>query len=893
MAGASDLEDAIRELEDMLVKLTSSGGDPSKIAATSKALDTMRLSLLSAGKNASALAKSLEDSTKGNLDWLKTSKNLNKETQDTIRQLKNSSSSYEEFSEKLKKYAEDVSKGLDPEQERVIKQNIEATGKLSYKQEEYGKILDEVKKPLGALGTAAGNIVKSYQAGGSQIGVASSALQGGLDVITSGANVAGNAAKSTGDALANSANPKVKAFGAALSGVGAVTTAASGALSALAKSVLPILQTELQNAITSFQSISSTGAVFSGGLTEMVTMSGQAGMTLDMFGKVVSQNKEAFGESGLSMAGAAKKFSEVSGAMGDKGFKGQLLNLGYSIEEQGGLVAETFKNMQRTGRLQGASSEDIAKQSYEYGKNLRIISDMTGQDAKAKMAAAQKDMDALDVQAKLLKLQQEQPEVYDKVKAQLSVMPDSMKAGFLQMFTGETITDPATRVLMDRVPGLEKAYEQMIADANNSSMKTSDALASAGSALAGARQSMIDNAGALADIGKAARLGSGGIAADIQGLGGKLIGELAPFTDATKEVAQKVNDAASTQDKATQAMNDVIQKNIELATQIQNQVLTPNVIGEFAKIVAQTTGAVSSSISALTGEKPKKADAAAAAAESGGGITQWFKDNAKSLIIGAGTAAGGIIGGVAAGGLTAGLGAIPGAAMGAIEGASLGATLASLLGFATGGVAKGPDTGYIAKLHGDELIVPIKGSTLDASSQGYQDLLNLTGVTSIPKIDGKAGDIETSMSVNSNSSAKDIADSISNVIGSIIPALSNPFAAISRSIESISSMADGGMVAQAGNIMKSLPPSPVESIMKIFTDKIDNADALADIGKAARLGAGGITAEMQKFESGRTANDELQTLNQNISMLLSVMSEQLDYMRDIKDNTKNTADAVS
>jgi hypothetical protein len=877
----ADLEDDMKKFIDKLSSMLPS----ERMSALKIATEALDKSLEKTRTRANSLAQSLEDSNKGAMAWTKASKNFNSEVNESIRIIKNSSASQKEYTEKLKEYAEEVTKGLDPDLALTIQKNIESTGKLVYKQEEYGKILEEVKKPLGALGTAAGNIVKSYQAGGSQIGVASAALQGGLDVVTNSANVAGNAAKSTGDAMMNSSNKWTKGLGSLLSVAGTGLNAFSNTLSTVAKAVLPILQTELEKAISNFQSISSTGAVFSGGLTEMIKMSGQAGMTLDMFGKVLNQNKEAFASSGLGMAGAAKRFSEVSNVMGDKGFKGQLLNLGYSIEEQGGLVADTFRNMQRTGRLQGASAEDIAKTSVEYGKNLRAISDITGQDAKAKMAAAQKDMDALDVQAKLLKLQQEQPDVYNKVQAQLATMPEEMKAGFLQMFTGGTITDPATRVLMDRVPGLEAAYEKMVSDANNSSMTASQAIESTKSALATARQGFIENADALADIGKAARLGAGGIAADIQGLGGKLIGGLAPFTEATTGAAERINAAANTQDKATQAINDVIQKNIELATQIQNQILTPNVIGAFADTVAKASGAVSGLISQFAGEKPKAAAGAPTAEDKSWVGQKW--DSMMNWMKQPGNLSGALQVGAGAAGIAAAAGAptvIGGVTMGAVAGVLQGLSMLSgALGFAKGGISTGEETGYLQKLHGSELIVPLtSASQLDINSNGYKELMNLFSTSTITA--GSATAAPAQNTGNMEAFAKSLSDSISNVVGNILPTIANPISAISKGIDLLAKTSNEGDSTKASNVLSNLPQSPVDTIMKTLYEKIEVP--VANKEETAQTVPAAIIAQ----------TDSQQQLYSDMLSVMRAMNikleDMIDHLRDVSTHTKNTADAV-
>jgi hypothetical protein len=893
---ATDLEQVIRELEEAVARAVASG-DPAKVDAYTRALEAMKEKMLAVGEKTAKLAKNLEDATRStssfNLAQNRANREYNKNIKEQIEQIRNSSDSLEEYNEKIEQLAAQATSSLTSNELRtVIQQNIRNTAANSAKQAEYKKILDEVTPTLSAMGSAASTMIKNYQSGTSGIGLAAGVLEGGLNAATIAGKGLGDGMSSVGGGLLNSTRPQVRAFGAALVGSGAVIGMFSKGLSAVAQQVLPILKTELESGINSFRTMSSSGAVFAGGLTEMVDTAGKAGMTLDMLGKVVTQNKDSFAQSGLGVSGATKKFGEVSKAMGDAGFKGQLLNLGFSVEEQGGLVADTFKNMQRTGELQSATAADIATRSAEYGKNLRQISDITGKDAKAKMEAAQKDMDALDVQAKLLKMQKDQPDVYAKVQAQLSTMPDEMKAGFLQLFTGGVITDPATRVLMDRVPGLESAYTKMVDDANNSSINATQAIDETKKALATARQSFIDNADAVGEIGRAARSGAGGIAESISKLGGSLIGGLAPYTEATTKSAENVNAAANTADKATEAMNKVIDGQIKLATDIQQQILTPDVMGKYAQAVGFATGAMIKTIETFSGVKPKEGAAGSATGPGGGadtgGITQWFKDNAKSLIVGASTVAGAAIGGGLVGAATFGTGGIAGGVAGANLGYSFGEVAAGLLGFAGGGVAKGSESGYMAKLHGEELIVPLSGNTLDTSSQGYQDLLNLTGVTSIPKIG------ETNKSTEGPTTTNNTAmDTFKNLAGSLatLTSVLNPFASMGQAL------------------VKSFNTGPIETEQSVMGDNSVVGSISGSISKF--LDGDALTAKLVEAASAallpkpnnqitnqndlamvESKQDNMLELNQTMKLLNSKVDDMVDYLRDVATHTRNTADAV-
>ena len=82
--------------------------------------------------------------------------------------------------------------------------------------------------------------------------------------------------------------------------------------------------------------------------------------------------------------------------------KKSLAKLGYSFEEQGELVAQVMKDMRGStvGPLKSSDAE-VAEQTQKYAENLRIIADITGEDAKAKAEANRQISNQLGYQQKL------------------------------------------------------------------------------------------------------------------------------------------------------------------------------------------------------------------------------------------------------------------------------------------------------------------------------------------------------------------------------------------------------------------------------------------------------------------------------------------------------------
>jgi hypothetical protein len=116
----------------------------------------------------------------------------------------------------------------------------------------------------------------------------------------------------------------------------------------------------------------------------------------------------------------------------------------------------------------------------------------------------------------------------------------------------------------------------------------------------------------------------------------------------------------------------------------------------------------------------------------------------------------GIAGGAIVGGI---LGSFLGPG-GTMIGASIGSSIGGSM-FADGGIARGPDSGHPATLHGTELIVPMKGNTLDTNSTGYADLIKAVSANK-PAAASTASAGSSSAHLNEAKKTNDQLDELSN-----------------------------------------------------------------------------------------------------------------------------------
>ena len=131
-----------------------------------------------------------------------------------------------------------------------------------------------------------------------------------------------------------------------------------------------------------------------------------------------------------------------------------------SVEDGGEIISEVMKHMKAAGEdissdKQNARIQEAAK---DYADNLRLMSAITGKEAKTKMKEAEAQMVDLAWQEKLSKME---PQERIAMQQMLAMMPDSLKLGFKQSQTGSGIvTDQSTRIADQQSGGqIGKMYE--------------------------------------------------------------------------------------------------------------------------------------------------------------------------------------------------------------------------------------------------------------------------------------------------------------------------------------------------------------------------------------------------------------------------------------------------
>jgi hypothetical protein len=184
----------------------------------------------------------------------------------------------------------------------------------------------------------------------------------------------------------------------------------------------------------------------------------------DLRGMGLSQG-EGVKKLAKGMEAASKTIGKSGGSLRD-----EMLGLGYSYEEQGAMMAQMMALQKAAGNDRAMSDKDIALKTSAYAKDLKVLADITGKDAKKAMEEAQKASMKADIMSKMT------PEQAEKFQKAYAAMPDYAKKGFLQYIAsgGKAITDVATNVAISQNAKVGELIKDTTSDIYNQNKKAEE-----------------------------------------------------------------------------------------------------------------------------------------------------------------------------------------------------------------------------------------------------------------------------------------------------------------------------------------------------------------------------------------------------------------------------------
>lgn len=419
-------------------------------------------------------------------------------------------------------------------------------------------------------------------------------------MIKTGANIVLGALTTVGDAIED-VGKMIPFVGGLVSGAGSVISGLSEVAQKALPPVIDFLTKEIERTVNMFYKASNIGAAFTNGLTDMRNAATANFLSLEQFGDVLVKQRENIARAGLGFEEAVRRAAAASSALADTGARTRLLRLGYSFEEQSELILETMADMRRGGLLQRASDAEIAKQTEEYASNLRVISAVTGEDARERMKQARDASQNMAVQQQILALQQSQPDAYQKINGMIALMPNELRKGFLQMVTLGTVVDQQTNVMMAQTPAIRGVLQDYVNTFNDSTVSQAEAADRVGASYGRLREGLEQSLPQTAVIGQAAIAGVDGLVSGVNEQTSSLFRRVSGMTDETAQRAREsVDGQARTQDELTNNVVNTIYSMQNLRMMLQDEVLPA--LDFYADITEQFTSWLSDTLTHLKNE---------------------------------------------------------------------------------------------------------------------------------------------------------------------------------------------------------------------------------------------------------------------------------------------------
>jgi hypothetical protein len=255
------------------------------------------------------------------------------------------------------------------------------------------------------------------------------------------------------------------AFKLAASAAGAIPLIGGGAKELVTqigeggKALLDFFGKEAVKLASSLKQTSSAGFIFADGLTGLRTAATDAGLTTDLFSKALQENREAVLQFGGNLTEGAKRIGNVTKELGDKGVD-RLQQFGYGLDEIPGLIAEVGARMRRSGSVTDA---EVAKQTLAYAQNLKLIAELTGQDAKT--LQAKRDANEKDLAFQQF-LAAKSPAEAEEIRRQLELLPAASQDLFKEMAqTGGQIFSESGNILAQQAPAIAEMARRLFSAA--------------------------------------------------------------------------------------------------------------------------------------------------------------------------------------------------------------------------------------------------------------------------------------------------------------------------------------------------------------------------------------------------------------------------------------------
>lgn len=360
---------------------------------------------------------------------------------------------------------------IDQVSSETINQALQRERELDVLSFQFKALVGDIYNSMSTFATSYNQLVEN------PIATSKQNLDRGIGLLVTGLTAGGGLVKTV---LGGMFGPLGKGLGGLIGGFSKLTAEIAG----------PVLHTlndvfgqELEATASGFRIMTQAGGAFSKGLTEVRATAFAAGTTVDVFSRGVQRSTESLSKFGLGMSGAMQKTAETmqffdtvtieSLSGGTQSLRKQLFALGYQLEDQVALTADYLALTRSTMTLEqfrNLGEKELATNTANYAKNLRILEGITGKNAKSeiekgRMAAMQGDI-----------LAQLPAEAGAKFSLMFAALPDILQKAVLQQMSLGGVMDPVAAVLVDGSENLRNIVKGFGDSVRDTSVGTDDAL---------------------------------------------------------------------------------------------------------------------------------------------------------------------------------------------------------------------------------------------------------------------------------------------------------------------------------------------------------------------------------------------------------------------------------
>jgi len=336
------------------------------------------------------------------------------------------------------------------------------------------KSIADMKQKVSASGTSLGDLEKASKGAAEEIEKTAREQKEYKERLKQSTIAVGKNLQSLGGSLAKNddsfgqLNGTITAVGDVfadlVSGIPLLGNTLSGATKALAGATNFVIE-RLDDTAKAYTQLGSVGATAGDGITGLVRQFDQLGsVSLPTFTQAIADNSTGLSAFGGTTAGGAEQLSRSLGELTNRSgpFGRELLRLGVSLDEAAEIGTQFTATQSLLGRRQFRTTRDVTTATFDYIKELDLLSRITGTSRKEAQAEQRKTLADARFRAKLESLRaQGNSDAADALERLVEQTGGPLADAIRASATGIPLTEEAARTNVLLQGGLLDVVKQI------------------------------------------------------------------------------------------------------------------------------------------------------------------------------------------------------------------------------------------------------------------------------------------------------------------------------------------------------------------------------------------------------------------------------------------------